>query len=180
MIAFKGFNKDMTCTMGKGIFHYKVGNAYTENQAKCTSTGFHCVEEPIEVLTWYPNGRFCIVEAQGDIHEDGYGRISCTEIKILREINPLELALLECKWLQKHPKRKYSKHVCREQGKAKMEEFVIVRGKDPKASGKQGATLFLVKEAPCDSSIVEIAVHQVDGETFSPDIYYDVEGKEVC
>ena len=55
MIAYKGFNKDLTCTMGKGRFQYEVGKSYKEDSAKCASTGFHCTEEPIEVLSWYGN-----------------------------------------------------------------------------------------------------------------------------
>lgn len=47
MIAYKGFNKDLTCTMGKGRFQYEVGKSYKEDSAKCASTGFHCTEEPI-------------------------------------------------------------------------------------------------------------------------------------
>ena len=35
MIAYKGFNKDLTCTMGKGRFQYEVGKSYKEDSAKC-------------------------------------------------------------------------------------------------------------------------------------------------
>lgn len=177
MIAFKGFNKDFTCTMGNGTYRYEVGKKYTEDTAKCAAAGFHCVEEPIEVLSWYSNGRYCIVEAGGDIHEDGQNRISCTEITILREISIIELALMECKWLQKHPKREYSKHVHKEEGLEVNKDIVIVRGKDPKAAGRQGSTLFLLKEATHGSSIVEIGVFQVDGETYQPNVYYRIDGR---
>lgn len=53
MIAYKGFNKDLACTLGNGTFRYEIGKTYTESEAKCANTGFHCVEEPIEVLRWY-------------------------------------------------------------------------------------------------------------------------------
>lgn len=58
--------------MGKGRFQYEVGKTYKEDSAKCANTGFHCCEEPIEVLSWYSgvNDRYCIVEAGGDVHED--------------------------------------------------------------------------------------------------------------
>lgn len=180
MIAFKGFNNNLACTMGKGIFQYEVGKSYTTKKAQCANTGFHCVEEPIEVLSWYRNStsRYCIVEAMGDIHEDGYERISCTEIKIIRELTLLELALLECKFLQKHPNRKYSRHVQRNKGHADHEGFVIVRGKHPIASGNRGTYLFLLKENPNSSEIEEISVLEVDGEKIKPGRYYRPDGKE--
>ena len=53
MIAYKGFNGDLTCTLGKGRFQYEVGRTYKENEAKCARNGFHCVEEPVEVLSRY-------------------------------------------------------------------------------------------------------------------------------
>ena len=113
MIAYKGFNQNLVCTMGNGAFQYEVGKTYREDKAKCASTGFHCVEEPIEVLTWYSGetARYCIVEAAGDVHEDGNDKISCTEMTILKEITLQQLGALECKWIQEHPERKTNKHI---------------------------------------------------------------------
>lgn len=177
MIAYKGFNQDMTCTMGKGTFQYEVGKTYTEDEAKCANTGFHCVEEPIEVLKWYPNGRYCIVEAAGDINEDGEERIACTQITILREVSLVELAILECKWLQKHSGRKYSSKVCRDEGSAEAGRIVVVRGKHPKASGGLDSTIFLVKEEKKSKEIAEIGVYQIDGKEHKPGIYYRADGR---
>ena len=73
MICYKGFNQNLCCTMGRGTMQYEVGKTYTAESAKTASTGLHCVEEPIEVLRWYPVGRYCIVAAEGDINEsDGF------------------------------------------------------------------------------------------------------------
>lgn len=36
MIAYKGFNDDMTCTKGKGSFKYEIGKTYTENYSDKT------------------------------------------------------------------------------------------------------------------------------------------------
>ena len=58
VIAYKGFNKELACTLGKGVFRYQVGQTYKEELAECARTGFHCVEEPIEVLQWYREGRY--------------------------------------------------------------------------------------------------------------------------
>ncbi len=178
MIAYKGFNKDLVCTMGKGSYQYEVGKTYKEDSAKCASTGFHCVEEPIEVLTWYPNGRFCMVNAGGDVHEDGCNKISCTEMTILKEVTLQQLGALECKWIQEHPERKYSRHVEEKEGTAKKNGIVIVRGKNPKASGEIGATIFLLKEKKGSKEIEEVGVYQIDGEEFLPDTFYRVDGRK--
>lgn len=178
MIAYKGFNNDLTCTMGKGRFRYEVGRSYQESEANCAQTGFHCVEEPIEVLNWYRYGRYCIVKAEGDIHEDGNERISCTELTVLRELTLIELGMLECGWMQKRPNRKYSSFVEQEKGYAwKKDQIVIVRGKNPKAAGQLGTTLFLVKEEKTSKTIAEIGVYQIDGKHFKPDVYYRADGK---
>lgn len=180
MIAYKGFNKNLTCTRGKGCFQYEVGQTYKEPEAKCANTGFHCVEEPIEVLSWYSNidSRYCIVEAGGDVHEDGNEKISCTEMKILKEISLQQLGALECKWLKEHPEREYSGHVMRDKAKATGSGIVIVRGKNPKAAGDKGSTIFLLREGKDTKEIVEIGIYQIDGVEYMPDTYYKVDGRK--
>lgn len=180
MIAYKGFNKDLVCTMGKGQFQYEVGKTYVEGSAQCASTGFHCVEEPIEVLTWYStdNARYCIVNAGGDVHEDGYDKISCTEMTVLREVTLQQMGALECKWLQEHPERKSSRHIKKDEGKAERKGgIVIVRGKNPKAAGVKGSTIFLLKEKKGEKTIEEIGIYEIDGKNFLPNVYYRVDGR---
>lgn len=177
MIAYKGFNKDLSCTMGNGIFRYEVGKMYKENEAKCANTGFHCVEEPIEVLSWYRDGRYCIVDAGGDIHEDGMERISCTEMKILKEISLEQLGALECEWLIKHPDRKHSKHIEKNAGRAVKDRIIIVRGKNPKAAGEMGSTIFLLKESKETKEIVEAGAYKIDGTNFLPGVFYEIDGR---
>ena len=180
MIAYKGFNADLICTMGKGQFQYEVGKTYTEDSAQCASAGFHCVEEPIEVLTWYSdeNARYCIVNAGGDIHEDGYNKISCTEITILREITLQQLGALECKWLEEHPERKSSRHIKKDEDTAERKGgIVIVRGKNPKAAGMEGSTIFLLKEKKGERTIEKIGIYEIDGKDFLPNVYYRVDGR---
>lgn len=173
MIAYKGFNKDLSCTKGKGTYRYEVGKTYREEAAKCAHTGFHCVEEPIEVLRWYPTmtDRYCIVEAAGDINEDGDDRISCTEMTIRREIDRKTLGLLECDWMLKHPARRYSSKVFHDKGYAGENDIVIVRGKDPRAAGDIGSTLYLVKEH--QGTITDIGVYEIDGREYMPGTYYN-------
>lgn len=177
MIAYKGFNKDLICTRGKGSYQYTIGTTYKEDTAKCASTGFHCVEEPIEVLRWYAasTDRYCIVRAAGDIHEDGCDKISCTEMTLLKEIDRRSLGLLECDWMMRHPERGYSSHVRKDVGIASKDNIVIVRGKNPKAKGDMGSTLFLVKEHK--GAITDIGVYEIDGKDYLPGVYYRADGR---
>lgn len=39
MRAYKGFHKDLNCTMGKGVFYYEPGKWYREQEARCADTG---------------------------------------------------------------------------------------------------------------------------------------------
>ena len=179
MIAYKGFNKNLTCTMGHGAFQYEVGKTYKEEKAQCAHTGFHCVEEPLDVLSWYfaDDSRYCVVKVSGDIHEDGNDKISCSEMTILQEITLQQLGALECKWLQKHPERKGSRNLRIEEGYAGTGKIVVVRGKHPKAAGGKGATLFLLKEEKDSREIEEIGIFEIDGEEYLPNVYYRVDGR---
>ncbi len=181
MRAYKGFNKDLTCTMGAGTFQYKIGKTFTASKAKCANTGLHCVEEPIEVLTWYDNkdSRWCVVEAAGDINEDGDMRISCTEMTIIREVTIEQLGMLECLWIKAHPERITSRHIKSETGRAAEDHIVIVRGKKPKASGMRNSTLFILQEEKDSPKIAEIGVFKIDGDCYEPNVYYSVTGKKV-
>lgn len=180
MIAYKGFNKDLVCTKGKGSFQYEVGKTYKEDSAKCASTGFHCVEEPIEVLRWYRDAtsRYCIVDAGGDIHEDGNDKISCTELKIIKEISLKHLGILECEWIMEHPERECSIKVLRDTGTANKGGIVIVRGKNPEAAGKIGSTIFLLKEGKNKKTVDEVGVYEIDGKDYLPDTFYGVNGRK--
>lgn len=171
MIAYKGFNKELACTRGSSTFQYEIGKTYTEDKAKCANTGFHCVEEPIEVLRWYEDGRYCMVEASGDINEDGNNKISCTKMTILKEITLQELGILECDWLARHPERKYSNLIKKDEGVAAAGKIVIVRGENPRAKGEEGSTLYLLKEK--NGEIVEIGVYEAE-----PGKWYGVSGCE--
>ena len=52
MIAYKGFNKDMTC---KG-FQYAEGETYETENAKLCGTGFHACEDPLDCFSYYVPG----------------------------------------------------------------------------------------------------------------------------
>ena len=44
--AYKMFNKDLTCTKGRGRFQYTPGEWIEEPEANCVKNGFHCAKNP--------------------------------------------------------------------------------------------------------------------------------------
>ena len=87
--GYKGFDKDLKC---RG-FQYEVGKEYSTDKAVACETGFHCCENPFDVLTYYaPCGddgtqnRFCEVEADGDMDKSNEDKICCTHLKVKAEI----------------------------------------------------------------------------------------------
>ena len=86
VIAYKGFNSDLTC---KG-FQYKIGEKYScDEKIILCEKGFHACEEPLDVLLYYdkPGSIYCIVEQSGAIlgSVDNSKQVS-SEIKIIKEI----------------------------------------------------------------------------------------------
>ena len=57
MKAYKGFNKDMTCTpKGGKPFQYEEGKTYNEAEAALRKKGFHACEMPLDVFNYYAPG----------------------------------------------------------------------------------------------------------------------------
>ena len=54
MKAYKGFNKDMTCTPEGGKpFQYEEGKTYEEPEADLCNRGFHACLDPLDCLRYY-------------------------------------------------------------------------------------------------------------------------------
>ena len=84
VIAYKGFNSDLTC---RG-FQYKIREKYICNERIIfCEKGFHACIEPLDVLNYYsdPDSRYCIVEQSGLRGGDNIKQVS-SEIKIIKEI----------------------------------------------------------------------------------------------
>ena len=180
MIAYKGFNKDLTCTMGRGTFQYEIGKTYTEESAKCANTGFHACENPIDVLSYYSKetDRYCICRTEGDINEDGNNKLSCTRLTIVKEISLTQLLMLGCDYIMKYPNRKNSSQVRCDEGYA-HNGYSIVRGKNPIAQGRKGDRLILLKEKKKSKDIENIMIYLIDGAKVKEQTFYSVKGEVV-
>lgn len=181
MLAYKGFNADLTCTMGKGRFKYEPGRWYSEDDAKCAETGFHATDNPLDVLSYYDkeDDRYFIVCLDGNIDEDGINsRISAPRIKLVKELTKQDLYHEGVIWMSAHPMAPLARVVRRDSGEAGGEGAVIVRGKRPKAKGEIGDRLYMVKEDK-RGQIIEIGFYQVDGKNILPDIWYNERGERI-
>ncbi len=141
MIAYKGFNSDLTCTLGKGKFQYKEGVTYREGEANCVKNGFHAAENPLDCLTYYPDWDSSVyyeVEAVGDIDEDGRdSKIACTELTLVKKLGLIEFTRAAVEYMVRHPlrswlERKGRVEVRKETGCPESGKALIIRGKNPK------------------------------------------------
>ena len=174
----KKIQKDLKC---RGFQFQEYGINETE-KANCRQNGFHCAENPLDCLCYYPNWKnsvYYIVDASGDLDEDGEdSKISCTKMRLLKKIELRSLLLHGAAYMSKYPNRKWNSHVAKESGTS-CNGFCIVRGKAPKAKGQKGDLLLLLKEQPGNSQILEIGVICIDGQNYPEEAWIDVTGKLV-
>ena len=98
VIAYKGFNKDLTC---RG-FQYEIGKEYEEKEVSVCSSGFHACENPFDVLDFYSdilNNRYCKVEQYGTIKKDNKKQAS-SKIKVVAEIGFKGLFKAGIEWIK--------------------------------------------------------------------------------
>lgn len=172
MRAYKGFTPDLMSRLGGKPVQFKVGETYEEPRSKTADSGFHCCENPFECLTYYSFGsdRFCLVEATGDIDEDDNERISCTKLKVLKELSEMELFLAGVAYMIQHPERKKweqshkSVTVAREYAEAmKAGQIAIARGDNPAVEAVPGAYIALIRDTQADRITAWADVAQAAG-----------------
>ncbi|RJW41976.1 DUF7666 domain-containing protein [Anaerobutyricum hallii] len=181
MIAYKGFNADMTCTLGQGRYQYTIGETVCETSSKCARTGLHCAENPLDCLAYYPlgnNNRYCLVEAMGSLDEDDVdSRISCTKMRIVRELSLKQLCSAAMAYMLQHPKREWVKSGKLLEVKNMEAEgagygaIAIARGENPRVRGRRGTAVGILKEK--DGFFLAAKVGIV-GEDIQPDIWYQL------
>ena len=177
MIAYKGFNKDLTC-LG---FQFVMGLNITK-KANCHENGFHCAEDPLDCLTYYPdmnNSVYCIVDANGDRDEDDSdSKISCTELNIIKQLSREEFFLHALAYIADHPKRKWNS-IIQEDKAIACNGYTVVRGPDPIACGRNiGDILAFAKESVDGDEIELITLAKVDGEKVMPGVWYSIDLQE--
>lgn len=182
MKVYKGFNRDLTCTLGKGRYQYQEGVWIHENMAECGRTGLHCAENPLDCLKYYPNWDTSVyyeVEAEEDVDEwQGGSELAATRIRLVKRLDLMGFVEAAVEWIAGHPTRcadlrTYGTiRVYREQGEAGENGAVIVYGKEPRAAGKQGSILAMVRTD--GRTCTGFAIGQVDGEQIRPGVWYGI------
>lgn len=184
--AYKMFNADLTCTMGKGTFQYEPGKWYEEDAANCVKNGFHCAENPLDCMNYYRDwdkSQCWLVAVDGDMDENGTDtKISATRIRLIRRLDLQEFISHALSYIVTHPDLPMNQQVKQEKAEAREhDKYVIVRGKDPVAAGTSaGQYIALLTEEPFTSRIAEAGLFLVDGSEIKPGLFYDVEGRARC
>ena len=99
-LSFKAFNQDLTCR----DFQFRIGEKFTMNgqPVRCTSSGFHSCEYPLDTFKYYEPGksRWALVEAGGAIdRSDEDTKIASAEITIKAELKIPELVAHAIEWI---------------------------------------------------------------------------------
>ena len=171
MIAYKEFEKDLVC---RG-YQFTKDKVHETDQANCRENGFHCAENPLDCLCYYrdwKNSVYYLVEASGDLDEDGADtKISCTRLRLLKELDFKRFLLHGVAYMEKHPERPWNQYVQKDTGTS-YNGFAIVRGKAPSARGKKQDLLLLLREESDSCQIKEIKLIEVDGVEYQENKWY--------
>ena len=175
-LAYKAFYPGFVCRGYK--FHPTEKNVTKE--ANCVKNGFHCCDNPLDCLYHYPDIKksiYCIVDIGGDMDEDAVdSKIAATELTIKKVLDLPTFFLHILIYMAKHPKAPSNPRIQREAGTA-QNGYVVVRGKNPIAKGKNNDILAFAEEDEA-GNIAEIAVIVVDGDKIKEDTYYNIQAKE--
>lgn len=184
MEGIRGFNKDMTATLGKGIYQYGERGTYTEPECKARSNGFHFVEYAPDCLSYYGLGlgnRFFLIEASGDINEEAGGVCSCTTMTIKKELTLLQFTIKTLEYMVKNPRMdweraRYMLEIKRNQARADLPGAIaIARGTVPRVSGVKGSVLGLVLENNKGEILAAKAWEAGDSKTYTLRRDYELE-----
>lgn len=176
MLAYKGFDKGLICR----DYQFKMGLNITE-KANCVKNGFHCAENPLDCLTYYPSiskSEYYIVDAGGDIDEDNCdSKISCTHLNIIKRLTLKEFFLHALAYVNDHPFREDSHNMYTDKCDARN-GYAVVRGKNPIARGSKGDIICFAKEAEDSKKISQIAIYVIDGKKVLPNKWYNIDLEE--
>lgn len=182
--AYKMFNKDLTCTKGRGTFQYTPGVWIEEPEANCVKNGFHCAKNPLDCLSYYPswdNSQCWIVEIGGDIDEDSVdSKVSCTRIRLVKRLTLEEFVAEACRYMINFPLAAVNHHVMRQPAEVGLScnHFVIVRCGEPMAKGREGDVIGLLMENDRTGQIYAGNVFTVGTPAHKADTWYNVYGEE--
>ncbi len=176
MKAYKGFDKNLKC---RG-FQFEEGKTHMEKEANCAKNGFHCAENPMDCMTYYPDwdrSVYYIVEAAGDINEDGCdSKISCTELTLVKKLDKVDFIMESLQYIDRYPGRNSNSCYVKDDSGDSGKLFLVVRGKAPVASGELGSVIGFAVERQDSKEIEFLSVFIVDGNRIQPGVKYNANG----
>lgn len=172
MITYKGFEKGLIC---RG-YQFKANEVNVCEKAKTAREGFHSAENPLDVLTYYPNpetSEYWMCIAGGDVDEDDAdSKVSSTELMPMHEIG-IEGILT---WgyamhigredFAESNKRRFWRHATASCG------YAISICEDARAKGSDGDLLLIVDDD-------DAALLLVGEDGIKPNVWYNARGEEV-
>ena len=172
MVTYKGFEKGLIC---RG-YQFRAHEVNVCEKAKTAREGFHSAENPLDVLTYYPNpetSEYWMCEARGDIDEDGHdSKVSSTELTLINETGISGILMWgyaahrDREDFAESNKRKFGRPVTANHG------YAISICEDARAMGHDGDLLLIVD----DNDAILLTVGE-DG--IKPNVWYNARGEEV-
>lgn len=172
MITFKGFEKGLIC---RG-YQFKAHEVNVCEKAKTVREGFHSAENPLDVLTYYPNpetSEYWMCEVGGDVDEDGCdSKVSSTELMPINEVGIRGILLWGyaahciCENFVESNKRKFGRPATARCG------YAISICEDARAKGSDGDLLLIVDD---DDAVLLL----VGEDGIKPNVWYNARGEEV-
>lgn len=176
--AYKMTTETMKC---RGV-QYEPNVWYEEAEANCVQNGFHAAKNPLDCLSYYPvfnNSQCWIVEIGGDIDEDSTdSKVSATRICFRKRLTLPAFIQMACIWIMEHPEMPYNHNVTEGPAESNYNHFAISVSEEPRACGKLGDVLGILKTFPSSRVIDKATCFIVDGKTYMPNTWYDADGKE--
>ncbi len=177
--AYKMFNKDLSC---RG-YRFEVGKWYEEEReggANTAHNGFHSAYNPLDCLSYYgsfEDSRCFIVELDGDMNEDDWdSKIATTKIKLLKELDLKGFVAHAMMYVYNHPMLKENSLIKHDSFHGIPDNnFVIVRGKTPKAAVPKGVIVGLLQEDD-NNKIVAMDMYISGTKEHRSNTYYTLGG----
>ena len=202
MKAYKGFNRDMTCTPAGGVkFQFEEGKTYEEAEAKLCESGFHACEAPLDVLRYYEPCRsvYHEVELDGVSNERKEdSKVCARKIRIgarisIRNLVEAQIEYVKSRTTTEHTDPKWATAGYRgaatagDSGAATSRGSTAVgkngvglaRGNGVKVKGGLGAILLIAEENENNYDVKEWRAFIVDGDAIKEDTWYMLKDGEL-
>lgn len=177
IIAYKAFNKDMTCSGGGEPFQFEVGKEFIHTgQVEVCGSGFHACEYPLDIFNYYDpcSSMFALTEMSGVISrkEEGDTKLASEKIFIKKEVTLTELILAAVEYTT-------SRAVLEEGATASGDSgAATASGYGGKVKGALSCALFLT-ERNDNYEIINVWAAIVGKDGILPDIWYTLKNGKI-